>query len=67
MNKTMAEDLIQMLDLEETIDQLARGNSVRWYGHVLRMDKNHILREALDPRVMGTRKRVECSQPGYKQ
>ena len=25
-----------MLDLNETVDQLAWANCVRWYGHVLR-------------------------------
>ena len=27
-------DLMFMLGLNETIDQLAMANSVRWYGHV---------------------------------
>ena len=40
----------------ETIDQLAKGNSVRWYGHVLRQDKNNSMRRALDIKVKGTRK-----------
>ena len=31
--------LMQMLDLYETIDQLAKANSVCWCGHVLRKDK----------------------------
>ena len=46
-----------MLDLNETTDQLAKANSVRWYGHVLRKDKNNLLRRALDFEVKGTRKR----------
>ena len=29
-------DLMFMLGLKETIDQLAMANSVPWYGHVLR-------------------------------
>ena len=37
-----------MLDLSETIDQLATANSVRWHGHVLRKDKNNFLRRVLD-------------------
>ena len=39
----MTKDLSQMLDLSETIDELAKANSVRWYGHVLRKDKNNFL------------------------
>ena len=34
-------DLMQILDLNETIDQLEKANSVGWYGHVLRKDKNN--------------------------
>ena len=50
-------DLLQMLDLDETKDQLARANGARWYGHVLRKDKNNFLRRALDLKAKGTRKR----------
>ena len=28
--------LIQILDLNETIDQLAKASGVRWYGHALK-------------------------------
>ena len=35
MGKKSTKDLILMLDLNETIDQLARADSVHWYGHVL--------------------------------
>ena len=36
-------DLMFMLDLWETIDQLAMANSVRWYGDVLRREDGHVL------------------------
>ena len=49
-------DLMFMLDLKETIDQLAMTNCVRWYGHVLRED-GHILRRAFDIEVEGQRKK----------
>ena len=55
MDKKSTKDLMQILDLNETIDQLAKANSVRWY--VLRNDKNNFLRRALDYEVKGTRKR----------
>ena len=48
---------MQMLNLNETIGELAKANSVRWYGHVLRKDKNNFLRRALYIKVKGTRKR----------
>ena len=48
---------MRMFDLNETMDQLAKANSVRWYGHVLTKDKNNFRRRALDFKVKGTRKR----------
>ena len=45
-----------MKDLEQTLDELEEANSVRWYGRTLRKDKNNIMKKALDPRVIGTRK-----------
>ena len=35
MNKKSTKDLLQMLHLNDTKDQLARANCVRWYGHAL--------------------------------
>ena len=37
-------DLMFMLYLNETIDQLAMANSVCWYGHVLRKEDSHVFR-----------------------
>ena len=54
VDKKLTKDLMQMLDLNETIDQLARANSGHWYGHVLRKDKNNFLRKTLDFKVKGT-------------
>ena len=51
-------DLLFMLGLKETMDQLAMANSVRWYGHVLRREDVYILRKALDFEVNGQRKNV---------
>ena len=50
-------DLMFMLGLKETIDQLAMSNSVRWYGYVLRREDGHVLRRALDFEVEGQRKK----------
>ena len=36
MEKKRAEDLMEMLVLKETVDQMAKANGVRWYRHVLR-------------------------------
>ena len=41
-------DLMLMLGLSDTVDQLAMANSVCWYGHVFRKEDGHGLRRALD-------------------
>ena len=41
MDKKSTKDLMQMLDLNETINQLAKANSVCWHGHLQRKDKNN--------------------------
>ena len=56
MDKKSTKDLMQMLDMNETMDQLASANSVRWCGHVLRKDMNNYQRRALDFKVKWTRK-----------
>ena len=55
--KKSTKDLMQILDLNETMDQLVKANSQRWHGHVLRKDKNNFLSRALDLKANGTRKR----------
>ena len=50
-------DLMSMLGLNESIDQLAMANSVHWYSHVLSREDYHLLRKALDFEVEGKRKR----------
>ena len=50
-------DLMIMLCLKETIDQLAMVNSVCWYGDVLWREDGHALRRALDFEVEGQRKK----------
>ena len=47
MDKKSTKYIMQMLDLNETIDQLSKAGSVRWHGHVLRKDKNQFMRRAL--------------------
>ena len=37
-------DLMFMMSLSETMDQLAMASSVCWYGHVLRGEDGHVLR-----------------------
>ena len=48
-----------MLGLKETVVQMAKVNGVRWNGHVLRWDDEHVLRKALEFEVKGKRKREQ--------
>ena len=48
VGKKLTKDQMQMLEFNETMGHLERANSVRWYGHVMRKDKNNFLRRALD-------------------
>ena len=48
MEKKRTEDLMEMLELKETVVQMAKVNGVRWYRHVLRRDDGHVLRKALE-------------------
>ena len=50
-------DLMFMLGLNETIDQLTMANSVCWYENVLGRDDGHILRMALDFEVESLRRK----------
>ena len=50
-------DLMFMFCLNETKDQLAMANSVRWHDHVLRREDGHVLRRALEFDVRGQRKK----------
>ena len=46
-------DLMIMLGLSETINQLAMAKSVHWNGHVLRKEDANVLRKAFDSEVEG--------------
>ena len=43
-DRKISTDLMFMLSLNKTIDQLAIANSVRLHSHVLRREDSHILR-----------------------
>ena len=60
-------DLMFMLDLCETIGQLAIAHSLRWYCHVLRREDGHVLRRALDFEVEDQRKKGSPKRTWKKQ
>ena len=57
MDRKKSDELMEMLGLEGRVEQLAKANGVRWYGHVLRREEDHVLRKALEFEVIGRRKR----------
>ena len=57
VDRNTTEEQMDMLGLNDTIDQLATANEIRWYGHVLRNDDDSVLRVALNLEVSGKRKR----------
>ena len=50
-------DLMLMLGLNETMDQLDMANSVRWCGILLRTEDGYVLSRALDLEVEDQRKK----------
>ena len=61
------EELMDRLGLRERVEQLAKANGVRWYGHVLRREKDNVLRRALVFEVDGVRKRGRPKRTWKKQ
>ena len=47
---------MDMLGLKEAADKLAKANSVRWYGHVLRRPMQDVFIKAMVHKVDGKRK-----------
>ena len=50
-------DLMFVLGLKGTMDQLAMANNVCWYDHLLMREDGHVLRRTLDFEVEGQRKK----------
>ena len=53
--------------MEETLDRLTKANEMRWYGQVLRRDKDNVLRRTLDFEVVGRRGRGQPKMTGRRQ
>ena len=47
VDKRNTEELVDILGLKKATDKLARANSVRWYGHVLREPEEDVLMKAM--------------------
>ena len=44
MRKEETKNVMSLLALKNTLDELAEDNLVKWYGHVLKRDSNDVLR-----------------------
>ena len=60
-------NLMLMLVLNETMDQLAMANSDRWHGHVLRREDGHVMKKALYFEVEGKGKKGRQKRTWKKQ
>ena len=67
VDRKNTEELMKMLGLKETLDKMAKGNGVRWYGHVVRRDDESILKKAMMFEVNGPRQRGRPKQTWKKQ
>jgi len=55
--RTLTDELMNMLGLRETVENLAKASNLRWYGHVLRREEDDALRKVLSFKMEGLRKR----------
>ena len=46
IEKRRSQELMSLLGLKDTLDELARVSGVRWYGYVLRRDNDDVWRKA---------------------
>ena len=58
---------MEMLDLKETFDQMAKVNGVLWYKHVVRKDDGSVLKKALMLEVNEQRNRERLKQIWRRQ
>ena len=56
LDRRNSEELMDMLGIKKSLDRMAKASSIQWYGHVLRKDKDVIVK-ALKFKVSGSRGR----------
>ena len=59
--------MMLMLDLNECIDRLSMAFCVRWHGHVLRREDDHVLRRGLHFEVEGQGQKKRLKRKWKKQ
>ena len=55
-----------MLDIKESLDRMAIGSSMLWYGHLLRKEDENVIVKALKFEVNGSRGRGKPKQTRKK-
>ena len=52
-DRKTSENVMLILGLNESIDQLAMANCAYWYGHVLKREDGHVLSRACNVEIEG--------------
>ena len=55
LEKRSSQELVDLLGLEETLDELARASGVQSHRHVLKRYDDNVLRKALNNKMIGRR------------
>ena len=68
LDRRNSEELMDTLGVKEFLNRMAKASSMRWYGHVLKKEDEHVIVKALNlKRVSGSRGRGRPKQTWKKQ
>ena len=67
LDQRNSEELMDMLAIKESLDRMAKASSMRWYGHVLRLEDKNVIVKAFKFEVSGSRGRERPKQTWRKQ
>ena len=67
MHRQNDEELMEMLGLKETFDEMAKVNGVLWYEHVVRRDDDNVLKKVFMLKVNGQRNRGRSKHKWRRQ
>ena len=67
LDQRNSEKLMDMLDIKESLDRIAKASSMRWYGHVLWKEDENVIVKALNFEESGSRGEGRPKQTWKKQ
>ena len=67
LDQRNSEKLMDMSDIKESLDRMAKASSMRWYGHVLWKEDENVIVKALNFEVSGSRGKGRPKQTWKKQ